>query len=272
MDEKSGLIVDQAGVSVRSAADYQKTIDSRWKFLDIAFEQEFEMVHADSGATHWWIEKLLDHNLGYLPAFTYRQITLDLGGLNPLFFAPEVIATSRSIYFRTRYVSGDPTTPMRIKGFLRVFAQDITAEFLAPVEFITPSTQPGLSTVGMKILKNQGAGINSHEMSDFSINTSAKALAVHRTGLVTTDATGLLSINHRLGYPPTIFLARFIKPADWTSVFANPITENVVQAMNPAAGAKVSATTNDVFVRGAQSVLVGTWAYLITKEPAELAV
>ena len=268
---EAGMIFAQEGVSVQRAADYQKVMDSRWKFLDIQMEQEVVISHADSGSTHWWVEKLMDHNLGYLPAFTFRQISLN----GPR--SATIIATKRSIYARSLFVSGDPTTPIILKGYVRVFACDILKPYAAPVDFFVPTAAPSYPSVGIKMLVRPGGNIRSNEMSDFAIHTKAKALAIQQTGMseATVANSGTLTITHGMGYPPTYFLARYETAADFkaSTVFNNPLpNDDYLYAMDVASGAHVTANTTQVIVKGAQAALLGKFAYLITKEPAELAV
>lgn len=274
-DTNAGLIVTQNGVPVSGAADYQKTIDTRWTFLDIADEQAFDISHSDSGSTHFWAEKIMDHRLGYLPAFTFRPTVVDGGGSS--FFATnyQVIATKNSVYIRNLYVSGDPTTPTRLAGFLRIFACDITTAYQAPIALV--QSVAGLTNVGVgvKILTN-GGSMNSTNLQDFGIDTEAKALAIQQTGtaVATTANSGTLLINHNLGYPPTYFLAQVQSAAEFaaTTIFTNPVPEGTISPMDTAFGARITADAVNLTMKGVQAALSGTYAFLITKEPAEVAI
>jgi len=274
-DPTSGVIVTQQGVDVVIAADYQKVVDTRWRFLDIQFEQEFTISHADSGATHWWVEKLFDHNLGFLPAFNYRAISLDNGGnsfvtINNSLL--QIIATDTSVYLRNLYVSGDPTTPIVLKCFIRLYNLDITTEYAAPISFGVPGAPVLEPDIGIKILTNEG-DINSTDLSKFTIDTKGKAFAIQQTGVRTAASPDYsLTIDHHLGYPPTYFLAQVKRANEWNSVFKDPLGVDTIFPMVVPFGARIVADTNNVIVKGSQSALAGSYAFLITKEPTELAV
>lgn len=270
-----GIIVTQQGIPVATAADYQKVIDTRWTFLDIEIEQEFTLSHADSGSSHYWVEKICDHKLGYRPAFYYRTLSLDLGGLSSGLYNADIVATKDAVYWRNLYVSGDPTTPIKLKIFLRLFACDITTTYQAPVDFFVPGAPINEPDVGVKILANQG-DITSGELSNFSVDTLGKAFAIQQTGLATalTTTPFTLTITHNMGYPPTYFIAptQSLAEFDAHTIFSNPLSDPVIYAITTLPVARVSATTTQLVLTGVQSVLAGTYAFLITKEPSELAV
>lgn len=270
-----GIIVTQQGTPVDTAADYQKVIDTRWRFLDIEIEQEFTISHADSGSTHWWVEKICDHKLGYLPGFYTRTISINYNGYDPTLFNASIVATKDSVYWRGLYVSGDPTTPVTIKILLRLFALDITTPYQAPIDFFVPGAPINEPDVGVKILANQG-DINSPELSNFSVNTLGKAFAIQQTGTATAISTTpfSLTITHNMGYPPTYFVAQTQSLAEFKAhtVFANPLPDPVINALTIFPIAKVQATTTQLIMFGVQAIITGTYAFLITKEPAELAV
>lgn len=273
-DNNNGIIVTQQGVAVKGAADYQKTIDTRWTFLDILDEREVEISHADSGSSHYWTEKIIDHNLGYVPAFTIRVLSKDTGTLDPVFFNPNIVGDTKSVWIRNLYVSGDPTTPIKVKYFIRVFKNNIAKEYSAPVSIIVPGNQPSRTTNGVKVLKNAGASMRSNNVDDFSIDTQAKALAVQMTGIRTADPNNsfAVTINHKLGYPPTVLAAKLTHPSEWVSVFANPLPVDLTLPLSAVSGARQTADSQNVIMRGAQSALRGDYCILITKEPAELAI
>lgn len=273
-DNNNGIIVTQAGAPVKGAADYQKTIDTRWTFLDILDEREVEISHADSGSTHYWTEKILDHNLGHVAAYTIRVLSLDIGTLNPLFFTPDIVSDSKSIYIRNLFVSGDPTTPIKVKYFVRVFRNDISKEYQAPISIIVPGVQPSRTTSGVKVLKNASGGMRSNNVDDFSFDTQAKALAVQMTGVRTANAGNsfTVTVNHKLGYPPTAFAAKLEHAFEWTSSIANPLPTDLTYPMAAALGAHQTADSQNLVMKGGQGALQGDYCILITKEPAELAI
>lgn len=275
----NGIQISQEGIPLHRAADYQKVLDDRWPFLDISHEQEFTLSKSSfPSATGWWIEKVLEHNLGYLPAFTYRNLSYsdNLGGAAT---SVDIIATKTAIYVRDLWNSGTPMTRLDMRGFLRVFACDITKEFEAPVEAVAAGIRVSPKKYGVKVIdpRNTNARMSSPEMSDFSMNTNAKALSIQQTG--TKRPTGVnneLVITHRLGYPPTYFISQVQTPEFFAlyTIYASPHPEQtVLYPMNDAVNNRNIATTTTLTIRGVQATLDpnGTWAYLLLKDPVEVA-
>lgn len=272
---RQGFIVSQEGVPVNRAADYQKVIDDRWPFFDIAIEREVQMDKADwPSSSSWWVRELVSHDLGYIPAFQVREISV-AGAESLRDNSNDVIATKNKIYLKGLYISGDPTTPLRIRYLIRIFAVEIAKELSYPVEVITPRSRARARRYGVKALDpdNPLGRINDSDITNFALHTNAKALAVQKTGLVDAVAPNfLLTINHNMGYPPTYYLAKYNRPADHLGVFANPLpNDDWVLPLNGSVVGIVTATTTQLSVRGAQAALGGTYAYLILKDPAETA-
>lgn len=174
--------ISQDGVPLDRAADYQKTLDTKWPFLDIAFEQRVHVSKADwySVNTDWYIV-LLEHNLGYLPPFQVREIGTTYLKDSML---SEVVATSTKIILTGTFIVGDPTTPLEIDLFVRVFAVDMTKEYKYDGQFTQARPSVSIPKYGAKIINQRkpGARLDSTELSDFSLHTSAKALGIHKTG------------------------------------------------------------------------------------------
>lgn len=269
-----GLQISQRGIPLDRAADYQKVIDDRWPFLDVAFDRDIDISKADwPVATQWWTIELLRHDLGYIPAYTFREST----SLIDSFGNTRVIATKTSVFLRGLFVSGDPTTPIRIIGKLRVFALDITKEFKAPIRHyaVRPDKDP---EYGVKVLKPGNSRISARDMSKFSINTQSKALSVQQTGLVVPRvADGHLIINHDIGYPPTFMIAHFEYASAWSSPYADPTPgENRIKPLDNRTEygsilAKSRVTTTQLDLADAQSALYDSYGYVIIKDPIEVA-
>lgn len=176
-----GIQISQEGVPLSRAADYQKVLDDKWPFIDILFEGEFKISKADwPAASSWWIYEVAQHNLGYLPGFTYKEIGTSLIDGNT-----QLIATTDKIYLRGLWISGDPTTPLEIRIYLRVFALDVTQEYSFKGEHPEARVRMSARKYGAKVIdpRNPTARMSNQEMSDFSLNTNSKALAVHKTGV-----------------------------------------------------------------------------------------
>lgn len=237
MAKEYGITISEGNVDVKLATDYQKVLDSRWLFLETGFETIFT-VPGDL-ATY----KILDHNLGYLPAFTYKFINTTNTDAN--FSNVTIYADTQSIYASSL---GNET------GFVRVFACDITTEYNSPsVQQFTDATTKR-SKYGVKVTRNNSANIKSHNPSDFTLNTNTKAMSIHMHGKRTAQGS-VLTIYTDIPYPPSFFVAQ--------------ITNGKIYPMNSPQLA--SYTTGILTIAGAQAPLTGDYGVLLLKDPAQVA-
>lgn len=180
-----GLEFSQEGIPIQRAADYQKVLDDRWPFLDIAFEQEIPIEYEiKANATSYaWSLLIYEHNLGFLPGFTYRLLEgsfFDSFGSRAVW----VVSTAKGIYLRGEYFGGDPASKLVMRLFIRCFAVDMLTPFKSPVEHGVPRVRTKSRKYGVKFLKPRlnPERFEGDEMSDFSIHNDAKALAVQQIG------------------------------------------------------------------------------------------
>lgn len=269
-----GIQIAQEGISIERAADYQKVLDDRWPFMDIEVEKTIDWTRTvwptDTG---YWLEELAEHNLNYLPAFTSRM-TVVSGLSNPRDIANEVIATNKKIYLRGLYFVGDPTTPLTLRFTIRVLTVDITREFRQEVVRTSLDPKTSASTYGVRVLGERGGELSDEDMTKFNLHNNAKALAVQQTGTRTPNSGNGFGIivDHNLGYPPTFFYARYYTPADWTFFHPNPLPDDtIITPINLSPSGLATSSTTRLSIFGAQSVLQGNYAFLIVKDPLEVA-
>ncbi len=147
---------------------------------------------------------------------------------------------------------------------LTIYDVPITEEYQAPVVTATSRSTTTDSKFGVRVLSgNKGMDINSHQLSDFSLNTASKALSIHKTGtMVSEDSTGFKAkIQHDLGAPPN-FVATY---TDYRKTFVGPLAPDFIPMLASADGQYLT-------FRGAQAALVANVAYIIFKEFADIAV
>lgn len=263
-----GIIISQSGIPIDDANDYQKVLDSRWKFLDIHVEKEIDMTTQVFTIQGYYAIKLLDHNLGYHPGFEFYPDPAGVDGLGG-----DILADDHSIYMRIFWYSSLPSYA-NIKALIRVYAIDILAEYQAPTTPPSTAGAPTKSTIGA-VFSNQATGvktIDSTNPDDFTLYTPVKAVAVHKTG--TAQANNSVTIRHDVGYPPTYLTAAIQYASEWDSFYANPIPNvNTVGALTSGAlGLVVASASTLVGYGGPQSSLATLrFAYIILKDPAELA-
>lgn len=275
-----GVIISQQGIPVDRANDYQKVLDSRWKFLDIAYERMIDITIPPSafvGSNGNRKILLQDHNLPYIPAFEFLPSSVS-GGLDdaPFDLAPVDVAkgmrsNQTGIYLTFTYISGGADLPIRVKGMLRVYALDIMQSYKAPSQVLGVAKPQPKPRNGAKFLDQTrgGKSINDGDPYAYTMNTDFKQQAIHLSGpYVATSTT--LTVQHDVGYPPTYMLclidipitAGFFAPA-FTTTTAGPLFES---------SARAEADAVNIVFRGVQTALAGrTFGCIILKDPAEVA-
>lgn len=271
---RPGIRISQEGISVDRAADYQRVLDDRWPFMDAVVDVQMEINKTEWPATEgYWSMELASHDLGYIPAFTCRQENIT----TPLFprdVANEIVATKNKVYLRGIFVPGDPTDALRIRCRIRVFAVDITQEFRQEVGQASLGARTSASRYGIRVIDGPGVRLEDTDMTKFRLHNNAKALGIQHTGVRIPDGTNGYSVivDHDLGYPPTYFFAKYRKPEDWSGSWTDPMpNDDYIYPMNQAPLGLATSNTFRLQLAGAQGFLTGRFAFLIVKDPIEVA-
>lgn len=274
-----GVQISQQGIPVDRAADYQKVLDSNWKFLDIAFEVDIDIKISLNGPTNGYTAiPILQHGLGYIPAFEY------IPSPETVEYTPEPVVNFSGYLDSLRLIKADnqnvyanilyygTAINMRLRGKLRVFALDIMTEYLAPTIPVTTTAKTPVSRYGAKFLNlNRGKGdIEDESMLPFTLNTRGKQISVHKHGTQRTD-NGLLTITHGVGYPPTYLICKLEEKDEWASVYPYPFDSQYIVGSLVSAYYLAKLTKDTIEFRGVQSTLQGLYGYIILKDPAEIA-
>ena len=186
-DAEYGISISQDGVPVDRAADYQKVLDSRWKFLEVLLEQTYKIELPFRAALAPGTVKAVDtfvttHGLDDYPAY---EATFTTSGMteNDIGY-PDVIADKSSIYLRQIHSAND-IIATTITLTVRVYNLAIFEEYLAPKELTTLTSGPE-SEIGFLSLDGTVPNLGASDQSSvgYSIDTKKKILSVHRTGRV----------------------------------------------------------------------------------------
>jgi hypothetical protein len=273
---KVGIRISQAGISVDKAADYQKTMDERWPVLEHQFMGIVDLQNFSTGSEGVLNNALgtiadipiYRHNLGYLPAFHLHHIAYSGWDTFNSPLSDMAFADQENIYLRV-FKSGPGSIYINAKMFLSVVDRDCNKEFQAPIDIVTAQQVSKPSQYGLKILnENAAQGMDESNKSAYTFNTNAKSMLIQQHGTRTAGSpTFQLVIDHRLGYPPTYYLARKITQEG----AANPsLGKLTISAMNTIQGlAKSNSIT--LTVRGGQSALVGDFMFIVLKDPVDTA-
>jgi len=285
----NGLEVSAQGVPLRNAADYQKVLDTRWEVLEI--ENEINLDLTANISQNGWVGNvvtLATHSLGHPAAFEFfpeDTSTHVLRGFGtragftytypPAGFTEDFLLQSddTGVYLTLPKFSGDAAYSVAVKGLLRIYKNDITTTFKAPVEDV--STIPATNTkIGARIAKI-GHRVNDSASVDYKLNTDARMIGVQSRGLqqVGTVEAGKLTINHDAGYRPTYYTAYYddhATPNVSGGVYPDPFYGKKTLYPMVQFFTFAFADSHTITLRGVQSALAGTFAYLILKDPVDL--
>lgn len=259
---KLGVSLSQQGVPLSQAADYQKVLDSRWRILEIAEEQIVEVTHS-SWVAGWNLIKLFRHRLGFPAAFEF----VDVGTVLPGNYEPTFYADTDYIYTDRFWVSGDSSAPITFKIFFRVYTINIVIDYKAPSVGALAGVKTELGGFGAKFLDQRPSrGLDEKSKHFYTLHTAARPMAIHQTGTAEPDVNNQIVVNHSLGYLPTFKLVRYEQlPAD------HPLpNQMVLHAFGETLGLARADSVN-ITLGGAQAALTGKHAYLVLKDPVELA-
>lgn len=227
-EQESGVIFTQDGVPVEGSADYQKVLDSRWRFVELEVEEEVKVsLPAQSAVTfaNRYFEKttVLTHGLGFIPLF---ETDLDDAAITD-----GIWADKDRVFVRRLISTGGAAAAGPVTFHIRVYNLPILEEYAAPKEFVVGSSSPE-GSVGMQFLEESG-GVDLGDVSPvgFSVDTRKKILSVHRTGLALINdyvgrqarcsaidtATDILTITNQPGAPYGTSFA-------WTSTVGQAVT------------------------------------------------
>lgn len=250
-----GIIATETGVDVQGSPDYRQILNSNWPVMEIASEKYFSSEPVATIAFGIFRQVISTHNLGFKPAYTY----VDVSGYSSFGngYPTNVGFDSFSIEVDEKYayitgfsgVAGSFT----FSGLLRIYNYNPATEFKAP--FYQPSDpKNAVGSYGVAALTNAFDGdISGSDFSKFSINSRAKSLTIHQSGVA--DATpGYFTITHNLGYLPSYMIFR-----ENNRALQTPLSDQVA--------ARTFGNQNTLTFNGVQSVLNGKYDYIIFKDP-----
>ncbi len=180
---ETGISVAQEGIPIDRAADYQKVLDSRWRFVEVELEIPFSMVipAQTNGGSPFNSDTLISqHSLGFLPAF---EAPFTAPGYSVPSRGLVVYSDNRSIFMRQRVFTG-VNPAYEVTGTLRVYNVPIIEEYQADKELVSPSSGT-IQNIGFRALDGStpNLGHDSKSPVGYSIDTMKKILSIHKTGL-----------------------------------------------------------------------------------------
>lgn len=275
MDE--GAVISEQGIPVNSASDDQKVLDTRWVTLDIVAEPNYnstvtmQTTAPGDGSTFGFTTSyiiLYSHNLGFLPAFDYEIVSETFTG-SIAQNTPTVYADAQNIYFIPVVETVQTSLSISLNINLRIYNLPITSSYQAPVVQGIPITQPVISEFGVKFLDQNSTALDIRDASidNYSFNTQLRPLNILQHGTVTVS-NGSIVINYTYDQHPFYLLAPY-SPSIYTDAGGVSIAAPLVSALS-FAGSRGTVTNNTISITGQQSVLTGSFAYILFKDPMDL--
>lgn len=261
-----GIVITQQGIPIDGANDYQKVLDSRWKFLDIYTEKyidvTFDLTGQPTGAKKLL---LLHHSLPYAAAFEFIPSSQSIhhDPFSEVSFIPnDTRSFEGGIYYAPYWFSGSDRNIFRIKGLLRVYALDLRETYKAPSTPLTLVKTSANARYGAKFLDPNRGGTNVDESDprNFTLHTPTKQISIHMAGIVQA-VSGIVTIEHDVGYPPSYMMCDAVEID--SEIVYGPLFESFAVAR---------ATTYDLKFQGVQASFGNRkFGYLIIKDPLEIA-
>lgn len=273
-----GISISESSTPISRATDYQKVIDTRWKTTSIVSITPINIPDAFSSVV---AIKLVDHNLGYIPAFEapYYNTRFETGLSHTGGYL--FIADRSSIYFIT---SPDQTleSGYTIVGNIIVYDINMEVDYVSELSG-SATAATSKSNRGMKIIGNdQYAARDASDTNPlgFSFTTDSKAIGIDRIGTVNItggDSVGFTVlgrgvINHKLSYPPLVKTARIFSNTTngiiivGSQTFQSPSNSITFYSQLQLTYAKIESQAVIL-----QSFTNDTYRYILFKEPTEIA-
>lgn len=274
-----GATFSQNGTPIERAADYQRVLDTRWKTMSIVATVHFAKDDLMNGPK---VVKILDHNLGYLPAFEAPFFNTRYEVQSTAAGSYAFVADRKSIYY-VKIHPESTTGDYKIEGNINVYDLNIEEDFDSKGKgTLVPATK---TDIGMKIIGNgadAAKNVQDKGSLGYSVTTESKAFGIAKVaGAEITGASFVspasVTIEHDLLYPP---LVKFItmNPLGTSSTDPNqhilPVPSDSEVFCGPmgigftASNMWVEAQTNRLIV---SSSVNDTYRYVIFREPTEIA-
>lgn len=183
-EQTTGIVFTQSGAPVRGSADYQRVYDSRWRFMEIEFEQTFRKDFpsrspVDSSAFYYDTFTIVKHGLGFVPLFESNFSEQD-SSLNASF---EIFADKDKIFVR-RPVSTLGAEAQSLEFSVRVYNLPILHNYEAPKGLPQGLSSPR-SDIGIRFIDDNARSVDlaSRSPVGFSVDTKKKILSIHKHGI-----------------------------------------------------------------------------------------
>lgn len=192
----NGIQVTQRGIPVEKASDYQKVLDSRWRFMEVALEVDTTITvpaMATPAYNTYQRVNIAKHNLTnqgrpFVPAFHASWLPDPAyplyEGSNQFDVYPgaSLYMDDQWLYFyRDAYSTGVPLVALTLKVKAKIYNLPILEDYLAIQEIPRGSGKVN-TEIGMTALdgSNSSATVGGTSPDGYSIDTRKKVLSIHK--------------------------------------------------------------------------------------------
>lgn len=178
-------MIAQEGIDVQRAADYQKVLDSRWRFMEVAYEIDVTITIPAFSSPVSAIQRIeiMQHTLGFTPAFhgSYLPVEAYDPGFDPEFIGAGLYTNGSMLYFRRQADPGTPLAARTIRVKAVVYNLPILEAYDAPAE-ATSNVGRVESNIGVRALDGSDSAVNIGDSSShgFSVDTKKKILSINK--------------------------------------------------------------------------------------------
>lgn len=285
MADDYGAIFSEEGVPVTTASDDQKVLDTRWVTLDIAEEPNYTATltlpttapgnGSTLGGTYTNVIAY-SHNLGFLPAFDYEIVSSTVSDPNAVSVDPVFVSDGQNIYYSAGISTLLSSVTVTINVNFRIYNLPITTNYVAPVVQTDPTAAPVQTGYGAKFLNSNSLAlsINNSSVENFSFNTQLRPLNILQHGPVTVPSSpsdpnfGKIIINYSYNGRHPVYLLAIYYPT--TAQNGNATLPSPSVGALTFSGGQSTITDTVLTIAGAQSALIGSFAYILLKDPLDI--
>lgn len=188
----NGIAITQEGIDVENASDYQKVLDSRWLFFEVANDIE-ETISVPSLGTPanggFQRVNIVRHNCvrggrPFVPAFHagWKRNEPFIDSDDTYTYSISGVAADDTwIYFYRRYINGLNAPAFTLTVSAKVYNIPILEDYLAPVE-VAPDSFKQNTSIGVRALDGSDltTTVGGHASVGYSIDTRKKILSIHK--------------------------------------------------------------------------------------------
>jgi len=269
-----GMVFSQSGVPVEYSEDYQRTVDTRWKPVGIVAEYDVDLTLPQVYTLEF--VKILDHNLGYIPAFVAPRQT------DYLYPSPQSSPIGATMF----YADDTSIYYLRNGKGCRVVGKFYLYDFPINKEYDTGyrgTTMARTTRTDFGVKFSDGYEVNNTDENQLSLNTNIKNLSLAKVGIKRTVSfsnpplPGII-VNYDIPYPPLVKVSRKLEDnaviIQYPSIYLRVPKETWSALALADNNAYVNAGTihqATIGISSLGSVTETDIAYVILRDPSDIA-